>query len=99
LIREGYAGMADTAAARDDVAFREEVCSFIRDHYPHEMRVAAPYEELDKEQQLLRHRVLNNKGWSAPQWPPAYGGSEAGKSVVYAHRLALRVELGVPRRF
>src|SRR3546814_7444642 len=66
MIREGYAGMADTAAARDDDAFREEVRSFIRDHYPQEMRVAAPYEELDKEQQLLWHRVLHKKGWSAP---------------------------------
>src|SRR3546814_8249447 len=83
MIREGYAGMADTAAARDDDAFREEVRSFIRDHYPQEMRVAAPYEELDKEQQLLWHRVLHKKGWSAPHWHAEYGG--AGWSTAKQH--------------
>src|SRR3546814_7125832 len=79
MIREGYAGMADTAAARDEDAFREEVRSFISDHYPQEMRVAAPYEELDKVQQLIWHRVFHKKGWSAQHWPAEYGG--AGWSI------------------
>jgi alkylation response protein AidB-like acyl-CoA dehydrogenase len=57
-----------------DAAFRDEVCAFIADNYPDEMRVPNPETDLTKEQMLLWHRILHKKGWIAPLWPKEYGG-------------------------
>ena len=57
-----------------DSAFRDEVRTFIAEHYPQEMRVANPETDLTKEQSLLWHRILHKKGWIAPLWPKEYGG-------------------------
>jgi len=58
----------------EDAAFRDEVRGFIAENYPQEMRVANPETDLSKEQMLLWHRILHNKGWIAPLWPKQYGG-------------------------
>jgi len=58
----------------EDVAFRDEVRSFIAQNYPEEMRVPNPETDLSKEQSLLWHRILHEKGWIAPLWPKEYGG-------------------------
>ena len=60
--------------SNEDAAFRDEVGSFIAESYPAEMRVANPETDLTKEQSLLWHRILYNKGWIAPAWPKEYGG-------------------------
>ncbi|MDR6661572.1 alkylation response protein AidB-like acyl-CoA dehydrogenase [Tardiphaga robiniae] len=58
----------------EDAAFRNEARSFIAENYPKEMRVANPETDLTKEQSLLWHRILHQKGWIAPLWPKEYGG-------------------------
>jgi alkylation response protein AidB-like acyl-CoA dehydrogenase len=58
----------------EDAAFRDEVRGFIAENYPKEMRVPNPETDLSKEQMLLWHRILYQKGWIAPQWPKQYGG-------------------------
>ena len=58
----------------EDAAFRDEVRGFIAENYPNEMRVPNPETDLSKEQMLLWHRILHNKGWIAPLWPKQYGG-------------------------
>jgi hypothetical protein len=58
----------------EDAAFRDEVRAFIAENYPQEMRVPNPETDLTKEQMLLWHRILHNKGWIAPLWPKEYGG-------------------------
>ena len=58
----------------EDAAFRDEVRAFIAENYPQEMRVPNPETDLTKEQSLLWHRILHNKGWVAPLWPKEYGG-------------------------
>ncbi|WP_371421037.1 acyl-CoA dehydrogenase family protein [Tardiphaga sp.] len=58
----------------EDAAFRDEARSFIAENYPKEMRVANPETDLTKEQSLLWHRILHQKGWIAPLWPKEYGG-------------------------
>jgi alkylation response protein AidB-like acyl-CoA dehydrogenase len=60
--------------SKADVAFREEVRTFIAENYPTEMRVPNPEADLTKEQSLLWHRILYKKGWVAPLWPKEYGG-------------------------
>jgi len=64
----------DLRLTEDEVAFRDEVRTFIADHYPPEMRVANPETDLSKEQMLLWHRLFHKKGWIAPLWPKEYGG-------------------------
>src|SRR5277367_4934721 len=60
--------------SKEDAAFRDEVRAFIAENYPQEMRVPNPETDLTKEQMLLWHRILHNKGWIAPLWPKQYGG-------------------------
>ena len=64
----------ELALSPEDAAFRDEVRAFIKDNYPAEMRVPNPETDLSKEQMLLWHRILHEKGWIAPLWPKEYGG-------------------------
>ena len=57
----------------EEAAFRDEVRAFIAKNYPTEMRVPNPETDLSKEQMLLWHRILYQKGWIAPLWPKEHG--------------------------
>ena len=66
----------DLNFSAEDIAFRNEVRTFIRDHYPLELHGKIDEgEELSKEDFLKWHRVLAKKGWIAPAWPVEYGGT------------------------
>lgn len=65
----------DMSFSPEDLAFREEVRSFIAENYPQELRGRAR-SELGKEDMLKWHRILAKKGWVAPHWPKEYGGCE-----------------------
>src|SRR5260221_13770220 len=69
----------ELALSPEDAAFRDEVRAFIAENYPREMRVPNPETDLTKEQMLLWHRILHQKGWIAPLWPREYGGP--GRSI------------------
>ena len=60
----------------EDLAFRDEVRSFIADNYPPALRGKQDEgDELAKEDFLSWHKVLAKKGWVAPAWPAEYGGT------------------------
>ena len=59
----------------EEIAFRNEVRTFIEENYPEELKAVAGREDLDKEQFLAWHQVLGEKGWSVPSWPVEYGGT------------------------
>ncbi len=60
----------------EDLAFRDEVRSFIAENYPAELRGKQDEgDELSKEDFLSWHKVLAKKGWVAPAWPVEYGGT------------------------
>jgi alkylation response protein AidB-like acyl-CoA dehydrogenase len=60
----------------EDLAFREEVRSFIAANYPDALRQKRQSEDaFDKEDYLSWHRILAKKGWIAPGWPKEYGGT------------------------
>src|SRR5271163_925588 len=60
----------------EDLAFREEVRSFIAENYPEALRAKRQSEDaFDKEDYLSWHRILAKKGWIAPGWPKEYGGT------------------------
>ncbi|MEM1035937.1 MAG: acyl-CoA dehydrogenase family protein [Pseudomonadota bacterium] len=60
----------------EEIAFRDEIRTFIEENYPEEMRgISATREDLTREQFLAWHKVLGKKGWAAPAWPEEYGGT------------------------
>ncbi len=59
----------------EEIAFRDEVRSFITENYPAEMKGRTPKEDLERHEYLAWHKVLGKKGWSAPAWPTEYGGT------------------------
>jgi alkylation response protein AidB-like acyl-CoA dehydrogenase len=59
----------------EEIAFRDEVRSFIDQNYPAELRGKQDEgDELSKEDYLAWHKILAKKGWIAPAWPVEYGG-------------------------
>ena len=66
----------DLNFSAEDIAFREEVRAFIRDHYPAYLHDKIDEgEEMAKEDFRAWHKVLHQKGWIAPAWPVEYGGT------------------------
>ena len=62
----------------DEQTFREEVRAFLRDHLPDRLREGArrtPGVFVEPEIGLEWQRILNDRGWAAPNWPVACGGT------------------------
>ncbi|MFZ4608120.1 MAG: acyl-CoA dehydrogenase family protein, partial [Caulobacter sp.] len=61
----------------EDLAFRDEVRTFIEQNYPESLRGKQDEgDELSKEDFLAWHKVLAKKGWVAPSWPKEWGGTD-----------------------
>ncbi len=66
----------DVDFSKSDIAFRDEVRSFISERFPVTLR-----EKLDRGLDLTREdalswpRILAKKGWAGVNWPPAHGGT------------------------
>ncbi len=66
----------DLNFSAEDIAFRDEVRTFITENYPARLRGKQDEgDELAKEDFLAWHKVLHAKGWVAPAWPVEYGGT------------------------
>ena len=66
----------DMEFSADELAFRDEVRTFIAESYPEQLRGKQDEgEEMSKEDFLSWHKVLAKKGWVAPAWPVEYGGT------------------------
>jgi alkylation response protein AidB-like acyl-CoA dehydrogenase len=81
----------DMEFSPEDVAFREEVRSFIKENYPESLRaVQEEGEEMAKEDFLSWHRILAQKGWIAPAWPKEYGGTgwSATQRFIFSEEIA-----------
>ncbi len=59
----------------EEIAFRDEVRTFIDKSYPKELFGFGGREDLSREQYLAWHKVLAKKGWSTPSWPTEHGGT------------------------
>jgi hypothetical protein len=71
----------DLDYSADDIAFRNEVSTWLREHIPADLRdKVTHYRPLTRDDLLRWHRILAEKGWIAPAWPEAWGGT--GWSVV-----------------
>ncbi|RAV74365.1 acyl-CoA dehydrogenase family protein, partial [Aerococcus loyolae] len=65
----------DMSFSPEDLAFRDEVRSFIADNYPKDLKSRRTRGEMTKEDILRWHRILYKKGWVVPHWPVQYGGT------------------------
>jgi alkylation response protein AidB-like acyl-CoA dehydrogenase len=75
----------------EELAFRDEVRSWLDANLPGDLRdKVAAYEHLSREDLLRWHRILAQKGWVAPAWPKEWGGT--GWSLV--QRYIFEEELG-----
>ncbi len=60
----------------EDAAFRNEVRAFIADNLPSAIkRKVETGVKLAKEDFVRWQKILNEKGWVAPNWPKEYGGT------------------------
>jgi alkylation response protein AidB-like acyl-CoA dehydrogenase len=69
--------------AEDDI-FRSDVRQFLDDHLDADLRRAGELASGicgDHEQTMRWHKILHDKGWVAPNWPVAFGGT--GWSVIF----------------
>ena len=76
----------DLSFSKADEAFRQEVRSFIEEHYTPEMRAKharSKHGYIDKESHVQWQKSLAKKGWLAPNWPVEYGGPGFSVSQKY----------------
>ena len=59
----------------EDMAFREEVRTFIDENYPKHLG-SLDRGDMTKEDLLAWHKILHTKGWVAPSWPAEFGGTD-----------------------
>jgi len=65
----------DMSFSPEELAFRDEVRTFIADNYPKDLKSRRTRGEMSKEDILAWHRILYKKGWVVPHWPVEYGGT------------------------
>jgi len=81
----------DLNYSSEELAFRDEVRSWLSANLPADLRdKMANYEHLSKEDLMRWHKILARKGWVAPAWPKEWGGT--GWNVV--QRYVFEEELG-----
>ena len=74
----------------EQIAFRDDVRSFIQARLPDEIRVRLRAGHPPRKQDTVRwQRILHERGWAAPHWPKKFGGAELGQ----AERLILMDEI------
>jgi alkylation response protein AidB-like acyl-CoA dehydrogenase len=60
----------------EETAFRDTVRAWLGANLPADLRrKVVAYEMLSREDLLRWHRILADKGWIAPAWPEAWGGT------------------------
>jgi alkylation response protein AidB-like acyl-CoA dehydrogenase len=66
----------DLNDAPEEIAFRETVRAWLREHLPDELADRGlGYDHYSREDLLRWHRILAAKGWIAPAWPEEWGGT------------------------
>jgi alkylation response protein AidB-like acyl-CoA dehydrogenase len=59
-----------------ELAFREEVRAFFRSALPADIRRKVELgQRLEQQELRLWQRILHDKGWATPAWPPEWGGT------------------------
>ena len=65
----------DLAFSPEQTKFREQVRAFIAEALPPNLRPKAEVDAHFEHAEMMEwHRILNRKGWAAPNWPVEHGG-------------------------
>jgi alkylation response protein AidB-like acyl-CoA dehydrogenase len=65
----------DLRFSAEELAFRDELRAFYREHLPDDLRETMRLGSgAEKEDTIRWQRILNKKGWAAYSWPKAWGG-------------------------
>jgi alkylation response protein AidB-like acyl-CoA dehydrogenase len=65
----------DVRFTAEELAFRDEIGGFIRDHLPADIRERMQLGYTPRKEDTVRwQRILNGRGWAAFNWPKQYGG-------------------------
>ena len=65
----------DLGFTADELAFRDDLRAFIRDHLPDDIRERMRLGYSPRKEDTVRwQRILNKRGWAAFNWPKEYGG-------------------------
>jgi alkylation response protein AidB-like acyl-CoA dehydrogenase len=82
----------------EDIAFRNEVRTFLETSYPEELRGKFSRDEYSKEDFLLWQRTLFKRGWGAPAWPEQFGGTgwTATQRYIFQEECARAETLPIP---
>jgi alkylation response protein AidB-like acyl-CoA dehydrogenase len=74
----------ELAYTPEEQAFRAEVRRFVEENLPADIRrKVLEHKKMAREDFMRWHRILHERGWVAPHWPPEHGGT--GWSVVERH--------------
>ncbi|HEY0846251.1 MAG TPA: acyl-CoA dehydrogenase family protein [Noviherbaspirillum sp.] len=66
----------DLEYSGEDLAFRDQVRSFLKEHLPRELQQKVlSRKRLKREESIRWQKILNRQGWVAPGWPREYGGT------------------------
>ncbi|UXJ50208.1 acyl-CoA dehydrogenase family protein [Pseudomonas citronellolis] len=66
----------DFRESSEEKAFRQEVRDFVAQHLPAEIRDRVlNFQHLAREDYVRWQRILFERGWGAPGWPAAFGGT------------------------
>ncbi len=88
----------DLAYAPEDLAFRDEVRTWIAENYDSDLREQMAQSKngyLDKAGQVRWQKKLAARGWAAPDWPVEYGGPGFTPSQRYIFNMEMSLA-GVP---
>ncbi len=74
----------DLSLSPEEQAFRDEVRDFVRAKLPPDIKHKVDHGlELEKDDHLRWQRLLHERGWMAPGWPPEYGGPGWTPTQIY----------------
>lgn len=65
----------DIQLTPNDVAFREEVRTFLKENLSDRIKQAIVGGYIDKDTMIEWQKILYEQGWVAPNWPQQYGGT------------------------
>jgi alkylation response protein AidB-like acyl-CoA dehydrogenase len=67
----------DLAFSASELAFRDEVRTFLKGNLPADLQTKVlNYEELSKPDLVRWHKIMAKQGWAAPSWPVDWGGKD-----------------------
>ena len=82
----------DLRFTAEETAFRQEVRAFFKKALPADIRRKTELgQRISKEEMLRWVRILHDRGWATPAWPPEWGGTgwDAVKQYIFKEELHL----------